>query len=915
MLGNGNGKNTGKRRFARIFLTGVITGALLLHPAVGGLAWQTSASAGGIAGAASVTDNQPHLQMTGESMITSGAVRRTYNFISQHNGAEQTAKVHVIAIDLANPYVSVNAMMGGSGGTLPGRSSVGSMVKETGAVAGVNADFFDMSSSEPVPFGAHIADGELAKTPRRLQGMYMFGITKERVPVIDRFTVEGAVTAASGAAFPLSGVNEASYRTEPDGAYSHANALYLYTDSWTAEERPNSKVSGTTPTEVLVRNGIVVQIADMSTLPMQPPADGYILRAHGQAAQFVRDHLQPGTAVAVDYKLIAADSGLTYAPEDWQMMVGGHTILVDGGVPASYSRNVSSLSPSSDRARTAVGYSQDKKTVYLVTVERSGSSAGATLQEMQQILVLLGAWQGINLDGGGSTTMISRPLGDFETRLAHPTEDGGAGTYQRPVVNGIGVYTHAPQGALRGIAASGKQVLFIGEQTSYGLKAYDEYYNPLDPAGISAQWTLDKPELGSLSGNVFLASRPGTGTLTVKAGKLAEQLPIEIIGEQQIVRLSIEASSSELTPGAVIRVPVSAELADGRKLSVPAGSVNWEFRGFQGAVQGDTIRIDHVKPGVDIGYAIARYDGYSALLTLTAGSSERMFEDFENIAYAITSTTVPGDVAASAELIFGVPGREYSRALMLRYDFAASTEDRTKAAYAVFGGGQGVPLPGQPTGLSVDVFGDASGNMVRAMVTDASGKDHLVDLAPSVDWFGWKTLNADLTAYPIVYPAALKRLYVASPREGQADRAASGEIMFDDVKLHYPAEPTQAKSETVVLTLGSKQAVVGTEPVTLDVAPVAKDGVTYLPLRFVADALGGSADWEGHTKKVTVLRGDRLLELRFGHETIIVNGERKAAAAQPIAENGRTLVPVRLVSEQLGLRVDWDGKTRTVTIR
>jgi len=899
-------KRPAMRRMARTFMAGAIGAAMLLQPVAGNLTW--TASAASKTSSASATAS-PQLLLLGESPVTSGAVRRTYDFIPAQGEANGKTRVHVIAIDMTNPYVSLNAMTGGS--TLPGKTAVGTMVKESGAVAGVNADYFDMSSSQAVPFGFQITSGGLLKSARKLDGMYMFGITSSRLPVIDQFTMQGSVVAANGAKFELSGVNEAAYWKQ-DGSASHANALYMYTSSWTAAERPGN--SGTTPTEALVQDGIVVQVSDKAALPVQPPENGYILRGHGQAAQFILDNLQPGMPVTATYFIKSETSGMTYSANDWSMMIGGHTILVDGGAPAAFSRSVSSLSPNADRARTAIGYSQDKKTVYLVTVEKSGSSAGATLSELQQILVMLGVWRGINLDGGGSTTMIARPLGEFETQLAHATEDGGSGTYQRPVVNGIGVYTSAPQGKPLGISISGKQVLFIGEQAEYALKAYDEYYNPLDPAGMSAAWSLDKPELGKLTGNVLQPARAGTGTLTVKSGSISDKLALEVIGEKQIVRMTIAASQTELAPGASIRVPVSVELADGRKLSVPAASVKWEFRGFEGTAKDGVINIHAVKEGVKTGYAIARYDGYSALLTLTAGSSQQLFEDFENVKFAITPSSVPSEVTAGTGFVSGLPGRETSTALRLQYDFSTSAEDRTKAAYAMFNG-QGVALPGQPTRLSVEVYGDASGHMVRAMITDAAGKDHLVDLAKSLNWHGWKTLTADLTAYPLVYPVKLKSLYVASPKEGQADRPAYGEVYFDDIALHYPAASGEQKSSTVVLAIGSRQAKVGGQPVTLDVAPFAKDGVTYLPLRFVADQLGGSTDWDAQTKKVTVLRGDRLLELRFGQETIIVNGERKSAPAQPYAEKGRTLVPIRLVSEQLGLRVDWNKENNTVTIQ
>lgn len=904
----------------RRVIVGVIGGTLLLHPLGPSLIPASVLQAGGIAQAAAAANTAsqaealvkaPELRPLGEFIITSGAVRKNFAYVTPENGQNVTALVHAIEVDLTNPYVSVGAMMG-KGATLPGKSTVATMVKESGAVAGINADYFNMSSNEPVPFGAHINQGELMKTPRKLQGMYMFGITADRVPVIDKFTVDGAVTAASGAFYPLSGVNEASYPMEPGNSASHRDAIYMYTSDWTQSERPLAKESGTTPTEVLVQGGVVIQVAEGTTLPMQPPADGYILRAHGKAAAFVKEQLTPGSVVQTNYKLVS--SARAYAPSEWSMMVGGHTILVDNGMPATFSRSVSSISPSSDRARTAVGYSQDRTKVYLVTVEDSRNSAGVTLNELQRILILLGAWKGVNLDGGGSTQMIDRPLGEFATRLTHPTEDGGAGTYQRPVVNGIGVYTQAPQGALRGIKASGKQVLFVGEQASYGLKAYDTYYNPLDPSGIAAAWSVDNPALGQFSGAVFTAAQPGSGTLTVQAGDLAEKLPVEVVGEAQLVQMKVNASQTSMSAGASIQAKVNVKLSDGRTLAVPASSLTWEFRGFTASVEGDTIRINQVKSGTKIGYAIARYEGYSTLLTLTAGSTEHPLENFEKVSYNVTGTAVPADVVSNARLVTGLPGRENSMALMLGYDFSTSLEDRTKAAYAQLNG-KGITIPGSPSGLSVDVYGDASGNMLRITVTDAAGKDHMIDLAKKIDWGGWKTVRADLSAHPLVYPVKLKNLYVASPKEGQNERALAGEVAFDNIVLHEPVKPAAEASKTVVLTIGSKSAKVGEEKVAIDTAPIVLDDTTYLPLRFIADTLGGSVAWDGKTKRVSALRGDKLLEMWLGKETFLLNGERQTTDKLPIVRNNRTLVPVRFVTEQLGLRVDWDGATKTVTIR
>jgi hypothetical protein len=85
--------------------------------------------------------------------------------------------------------------------------------------------------------------------------------------------------------------------------------------------------------------------------------------------------------------------------------------------------------------RTAVGLSQDRKTLYLLVIDgRQGHSDGASVEETGQWLQRLGAWEGITLDGGGSSTLVIRGANGTPQVVNRPS-DGG----QRPVANHLGV--------------------------------------------------------------------------------------------------------------------------------------------------------------------------------------------------------------------------------------------------------------------------------------------------------------------------------------------------------------------------------------------------------------------------------------------------------------------------------------------
>src|SRR5690606_13198508 len=154
-------------RTARKLIVLAIGGTVLLHPLA--MVPCTAQAAGGgtkAAQGAGKIDTAPRLAAIRESPVTDGATRKHYQArATGSDGTETVSNVHVIEIDLTNPYVSLNAMIG-KGGTLPSKSSVLNMAKETGAVAGVNADYFDTQAGEQVAFGAQIAGGTLIKSPR-----------------------------------------------------------------------------------------------------------------------------------------------------------------------------------------------------------------------------------------------------------------------------------------------------------------------------------------------------------------------------------------------------------------------------------------------------------------------------------------------------------------------------------------------------------------------------------------------------------------------------------------------------------------------------------------------------------------------------------------------------------------------------
>lgn len=133
-------------------------------------------------------------------------------------------------------------------------------------------------------------------------------------------------------------------------------------------------------------------------------------------------------------------------------------------------------------------------------------------------------------------------------------------------------------------------------------------------------------------------------------------------------------------------------------------------------------------------------------------------------------------------------------------------------------------------------------------------------------------------------------------------------------KVEIEATFVPERDKTIVLTIGSVEATVFDTPVINDVAPVARNNRTMLPIRFVAEALGARVDWDANQQKVTIVRDTLVIEIFLNSDVAFVNGQPVQLDAPAFAENNRTYLPLRFVAENLGAVVEWDSATQTVTI-
>ena len=134
-----------------------------------------------------------------------------------------------------------------------------------------------------------------------------------------------------------------------------------------------------------------------------------------------------------------------------------------------------------------------------------------------------------------------------------------------------------------------------------------------------------------------------------------------------------------------------------------------------------------------------------------------------------------------------------------------------------------------------------------------------------------------------------------------------------------------AETKTIVLKIGDPNMTVNGVAKEIDLGrgtkPVAVKGRTLVPIRAILENIGGTVVWDDSTQQLTITANNKMIRLTIGASNADIkelnaggNLVSKTLDVAPTVINGRTMVPLRFVSETLGGTVGWDGKTQTVTL-
>lgn len=105
------------------------------------------------------------------------------------------------------------------------------------------------------------------------------------------------------------------------------------------------------------------------------------------------------------------------------------------------------------------------------------------------------------------------------------------------------------------------------------------------------------------------------------------------------------------------------------------------------------------------------------------------------------------------------------------------------------------------------------------------------------------------------------------------------------------------------------------EFLSFSAAPVVINGRTLVPVRFLFERMGANVTWHESAKAVTITYGDTTVDLAVGGDVISVNGEAKKTDCAPQLINGKTMFPMRFIAEELGFTVNYDEANKIAEIR
>ena len=425
----------------------------------------------------------------------------------------------LLTVDTKNPYVTIEGVLGSGkiiGTERPSNMAIRSTTDTKIFYAGTNGDFFVTQGDVGLPVGLTVVNSEFAHTPSAATSRRVGGVSEDMKGLLATQLEFSFNLQTATETYPISHVNYKRGENELV-LYNKHNAATTATNAYGTE-----LLAELLPGEKWETSGSVkLKITDkqQNIGSMAIPADKVVLSGHGTMAAAL-DALNIGDEVTVNMSLKFDGEEVDVA-----QCIGGDTyaLIVNNG-QVEQSNFWNEVHP-----RTAFGTSEDGTIQYFLVVDgRSVKSAGCTTKVLGEIIHHYGAYKAVNWDGGGSSCLYVRNLGQM---------NNGSDGSERACGNGMFAVANVPE--VDNTIASIAPYMPIYSLPRYGVAlpkflGYNKYGVMIDTDVQGVTLSCD-PALGEiLEDGRFLASGENGGTLRASLGDITTELEVRLIASAPI---------------------------------------------------------------------------------------------------------------------------------------------------------------------------------------------------------------------------------------------------------------------------------------------------------------------------------------------------------------------------------------------
>ncbi|MGO1439839.1 MAG: phosphodiester glycosidase family protein [Brevibacterium yomogidense] len=625
------------------------------------------------------------------------------------------------------------------------------------AVAAVNGTFFDINHTD-APIYSTVSQSELrvgTQTP-----MPSLTITGQQAAV-QMLSASGTLTA-DGDEHELGGLNNPQLSADTIGVYTAAWGDYTLDRPVGGPDALADDIARVTVVdgEVVDASGLVDEAGDPEI-----PEGGQVLLGREDGAHALAD-LEVGDDVDVEIgPSVDVDSAIA----------GSNQILTDGEVPDMGSELATGIHP-----RTAVGMSKDGTELFVTTIDgRSGASRGMTLPEMGEFFQDLGAHNAVNLDGGGSTTMVARPAGAQTPTVQNSPSDGE----ERNVPNSLVFYSDAPAEQLSDVqldtSLDDQDTVLQGMHRTYDGTGLGENLDPIEVSGTfetAAGTTLAEADGATAT---IRGDETGTSRVSYSAEGHTARKDLRVLGEA----IGLRASSRALNlteVGDTAEITIDGFDSDGRAARIESRDLEVE------ASDGIDVSVDelgtYVVTATDetAGGSVTFHAGDATTsVPVTVGTEVTDVVDFGDLdAFSDETARATGSFSA------GEPTDDGQPSLAMEYDFSQSSA--TRGYYLI--SNDPVTVDGNTLAFEMMVHGDGTGAWPRLQVRGADGVVTNLD-GDHLDFEGWQKVRFEVPT-GLAQPLTFERIRIMETRPGEQ---YSGDIAV--AGLQAVSTPEAAPSE------------------------------------------------------------------------------------------------------------------------